>query len=78
MSVKVQVFDRDGKALTNADVFVKWKSGSTSRGSTSSNGLIDLRCSGGEIDFMTVWGKSVAHPPRVGNDDTIQVTSHTR
>lgn len=78
MSVMVQVYDRDGKALANADVFVKWKSGSTSRGSTSSNGLIDLRCSDGEIDHITVWGKSVTHPPRVGNDDTIYVTSQTK
>lgn len=48
MSVKVQVAGRNNRAGANADVFVKWKTGVTSRERTNNSGIADLKCSGAQ------------------------------
>lgn len=73
MSVKVQVTGRDNRAVTNADVFVKWKSSGPSRERTNNSGIADLRCSGGTIEYITVRGAKVSGSIIVGNDEMIEV-----
>lgn len=74
MSVKIQVTGRNNRAVANADVFVKWKNGGTSRERTNSSGIADLKCSGGTIEYVTVWGDKVIGTITVGNDEMIEVT----
>ena len=74
MSVKVQVTGENNRAVANADVFVKWKSGGTSRERTNNSGVADLKCSGGTIEYVTVWGNKVLGSVTVGNDDMLEVT----
>ena len=74
MSVKVQVTGGNNRAVANADVFVKWKSGGTSRERTNNSGIADLKCSGGTIEYISVWDKKVLGSVTVGNDEMIEVT----
>ena len=74
MSVKIQVTNRNNRAVANADVFVKWKSGSTSRERTNNSGIADLKCSGGTIEYIRVWGEEVSGSRTVSNDEFVEVT----
>ncbi len=74
MSVKVQVTGRNNKAVSGAKVFVKWKSGGTSTETTNNSGIADLNCSGGTIEYVTVWDERVLGSVSVGDDDIVEVT----
>lgn len=74
MSVKIQVTGRNNHAVKNAKVFVKWKSGGTSNEHTNNSGIADLKCSGGTIEYATVWGERVLSTLTVGNDELVEVT----
>lgn len=73
MSVKVQVTGRNNRPVVNADVFVKWKTGGTSKERTNNSGIADLNCSGGTIERITVWGEQVCGTMTVGNDALVEV-----
>ena len=74
MSVRVQVTGQNKRAVVNAEVFVKWKNGGTSRERTNSSGVADLNCSGGTIEYITVWSERVLGAIAVGDNDIIEVT----
>jgi hypothetical protein len=78
MSVKVQVTDSNNRAVAKAEVFVKWKSGGFSKEHTSNSGVADLKCSGGTIEYIEVWGEKVLGTLTVGNDEMVEVTSDKR
>lgn len=74
MSVKVQVTGRNNRAVAKAEVVVKWRSGGLSKEYTNNSGMADLKCSGGTIEYVAVWGEKVLGTLAVGNDDIIEVT----
>ena len=76
MSVKIQVTDAYGRPNVKARVFVKWKSGGTSNAETNASGLADLKCSGGLIEYITVWDEKVSGAVRVGDNDIFEVVSN--
>jgi len=75
MSVKIQVTDSSGRANAKAKVFVKWVVGGISNAETNSSGIADLKCSGGTIEYITVWDEQVLGKMVVGNDQIVEVTS---
>lgn len=78
MSVKVQVTNSDNRAVAKAEVFVKWQAGGFSKEYTNSSGIADLKCSGGKIEYIQVWGEEVLKTITVGDNEIIQVTSDKR
>lgn len=73
MSVRIQVTGSNNRAVRNARVFVKWKTG-TSNATTNNSGIADLKCDGGTIEYIQVWDKNVSGSITVGNDEIVEVT----
>jgi hypothetical protein len=77
MSVRVQVTNQSNdRPLVNAEVIVKWVSGGISNRRTNQNGVADLDCSGGTLEYVRVNGREVLGRMSVGDNDTIEVRGY--
>jgi protocatechuate 3,4-dioxygenase beta subunit len=74
MSVKVLVTDRNANPVKQAKVYVHWEKGGKSEEYTNSNGIADLKCSGGVLDLVRVNGYDMFNGRRrVGDDETFPI-----